>query len=423
MKRAANQPCFACRIVTADNFPSRPVFYRRTGKKTVTFSRTGHNAIRSSYFGATRYPLPLYASGYARTLPLLLGTIVRSAFESGKRSMKHRLFRRSWLTAALFALALIGQSPEGLCGDAAGTATASIGLQATLENLAQRARPGTLGITVLDLQSGKTWRVNADQSYPMMSVFKPSVAAAVLDRIERGQDSFDQTITVTRKDLEIGVIREQFHGEQMTFTVRQLLHYMVSKSDNTSVDALIKHIGGPVGVENYLRTHGIEGMRVDRDEAGNSRLFNALGPGEKPPVNETDAQQDQRYLRGYHLFLADPGNRSTPDAAVQFLHKLWQRQLLSPASTQYLLDLMYAQTMPNRLRAGLPSNVRLADKCGTSGTVDGLTAAYNDIGILTWPNGHTVIVAAFLTASNAPEDTRHALYVDLAKAVATGLHP
>jgi beta-lactamase class A len=372
--------------------------------------------------GMEQIDSPMNHPAHAPTLPLFCARVARSAVESRNRSMTHRFCRKSTL-AAVFTLALIGLSPKAIGGDTPAIANTSTDLQATLENLAQRARPGTLGIAVLDLQSGKTWRVNADQAYPMMSVFKPSVAATVLDRIERGQDSFDQTITVTRKDLEIGVIREQFHGEKMTFTVRELLHYMVSKSDNTSVDALIRHIGGPAVVESYLRAHGIEGLHVDRDEAGNSRLFNALAPGEKPPAGETDAQQDQRYLRGYHLFLADPGNRSTPDAAVQFLHKLWQRQLLSPASTQYLLDLMYAQTMPNRLRAGLPRDVRLADKCGTSGTVDGLTAAYNDIGILTWPDGHTVIVAAFLTASNASEDQRQALYVDLAHAVAASLHP
>jgi beta-lactamase class A len=337
--------------------------------------------------------------------------------------MKCFLDCKSMLAATFFVCALIGLSPAAMGAGDTAAAKAPSDLQAALKTLAQRARPGTLGITVLDLQSGRTWRVNADQSYPMMSVFKPPVAAAVLDRIEHGQNSFDQTITITRADLENGVIREQFRGERMTFTVRELLHFAVSKSDNTAVDALIKTIGGPAVVESYLRAHGIEGMRVDRDEAGNARLFEALGAGDKPPTNETDAQQDQRYLRGYHLFLADPGNRSTPDAAVLFLRKLWQHELLSPASTQYLLDLMYAQTTPSRLRTGLPADIRLADKCGTSATVDGLTAAYNDIGILTWPDGHTVILAAFLSASTASEEDRHAIYLDLAKLVTEALHP
>lgn len=353
----------------------------------------------------------------ARTLPLLYGTFP-SPLLSWIRSMKRLHVYRSLLVVALSALPFCITPFNATAAEAPAT-----DLQAKLEALVQRARPGNMGIAVLDLQSGKTWGVNTDQAYPMMSVFKPPVAAAVLDRIEHGQNSFDQTVTVTRADLENGVIRDHFKGQQATFTVRELLTDAVSKSDNTSVDVLIRLIGGPAVVQSYLHAHGIEGLHVDRGEAGNALLFEALQAGEQPPANETDAQQDQRYLRGYHLFMADPGNRSTPDAAVLFLRKLWRRELLSPASTAYLLNLMYAQTMPNRLRAGLPKGLRLADKCGTSTTVDGLTAAYNDIGIMTWPDGHTVIVAAFLSGSNAPEEQRHALYVDLAKTVAASLHP
>lgn len=332
--------------------------------------------------------------------------------------MKRFHISRSLLVLALLALPSYIMPFNATAADAPATH-----LQARLDALAQRARPGNMGIAVLDLQSGKTWRVNADQAYPMMSVFKSPIAAAVLDRIEHGKNSFEQTVTITRADLGAGIIRNQFKGQQETFTVRELLTYAVSKSDNSAVDALIRVIGGPAVVQSYLHAHGIDGLHVDRDEAGNVRLFEALQAGETPPAHETDEQQEQRYLRGYHLFMADPGNRSTPDAAVLYLHKLWNRELLSPSSTAYLLNLMYGQTVPNRLRAGLPAGVRLADKCGTSDTVDGLTAAYNDIGIMTWPDGHTVIVAAFLSGSNASEDQRHALFVDLARTVAASLHP
>jgi beta-lactamase class A len=337
--------------------------------------------------------------------------------------MKFRLDRNAMAAAAMLALALVNTLPAANAADTRAVTASQDSLQSQLDALAQQALPGTLGISVLDLQSGKTWRVNADQAYPMMSVFKPAVAATVLDRVDHGLDHLGETLTITRKDLENGAIRDQFHGEQMSFTLERMLHYMVSESDNTAVDALIRHIGGPAVVESYLHAHGVDGMRVDRGEDGNARLFEALQPGETAPANETDVQQDQRYLRGYHLFIADPGNRSTPDAAVLFLRKLWQHELLPAASTQRLLDLMYAQTTPNRLRAGLPANVKFADKCGTSVTVDGLTAAYNDFGIMTWPDGHTVIVAAFLTASNAPVDQRQGMFEKLAGTIAAALHP
>lgn len=296
-------------------------------------------------------------------------------------------------------------------------------LQAQMDALAKRALPGTFGIAVLDLQTGETWQVNADKAYPMMSVFKAPVAATVLSRIEHGQNTMDQTVTVTHADLGYGPIRDQFKGERMTFTVRQLLAAAVSKSDNSAVNALVRLVGGPAVVTTYLREHDITGMRVDRDEAGIGRLFDDLGPNDSLPANETEAEQTQRYRRGYARFMADPGNRSTPIAAAAFLQKLWRNELLSPASSKYLLDLMYAQTLTHRLRGGLPPGVRLADKSGTSDEIDGLSAAYNDIGIMVWPDGHAVIVAAFMSGSNAPPKQRDAMFAELASDVAKATHP
>jgi beta-lactamase class A len=329
---------------------------------------------------------------------------------------------RLLLLAALLVPAITALPASAMAASSA-TIPAHAELQERLDALTKRAFPGTLGITVLDLRSGNAWHVNADRSYPMMSVFKTPVAATVLSRIEHGQNSMDQTVTVLRADLESGPIRDQFKGERMTFTVRQLLMASVSKSDNTAVDTLLRLIGGPSVVNAYLREHNIVGMSVDRDEAGNSRLFDDLGPNDVLPTNETDDQQDQRYKRGYARFIADPGNRSTPMAATVFLQKLWHNELLSPTSSKYLLDLMYAQTIPRRLRDGLPQGVKLADKAGTAPDINGLNAAYNDIGIMVWPDGQAVIVAAFLSGSNVSSKDRDALFAELAKDVARAKHP
>lgn len=326
------------------------------------------------------------------------------------------------LAAASFTLACQATPATPVQTDRA-AATHPSDLQGRLDALVRQARPGTLGISVIDLENGASWRANASHAFPMMSVFKAPVAAAALDRIERGELSMDRRVVISRADLESGTIRDHFHGEQMRFTVRQLLTEAVSHSDNTAVDALLPVVGGPAAVTAFLRAHGIDGMRVDLGERGFQPVFENLEPGQQPPADETDAQQLARLRRGYTAYLHDPRNRSTPDAAAVFLQKLWKRQLLSPASTQYLLDLMYAQTTPSRLRKGLPEGVRLADKCGTSYTLENTTAAYNDIGILSWPDGHAVVLAAFLTDSTATQDEREALFTELARTVATTLHP
>jgi len=299
-------------------------------------------------------------------------------------------------------------------------------LQSGLAALAAQARPGTLGITVSDLRTGRTWRINADRAYPMMSVFKAPLGATVLSKVDQGKISLDQTVIIRRGDLMtegVSAIAATFRGDHEAFTVRQLLAAAVSHSDNTAADVLVRLVGGPRAVTAFLRAHGILHMRVDRDEAAIAREFQQPGALRAVDGREAPAQRDIRLRRGYEAYLQDPRDRTTPDAAARFLRKLWRGELLSASSNRYLLSLLYAQTVPNRLRAGLPADVRLADKCGTSYTLDGMTAAFNDIGILTWPDGHTVIVAAFLTAPHAPETRMNALFKAIAGTVATDLHP
>ena len=317
--------------------------------------------------------------------------------------MRKKLLPRRLLVGCVLALGIAaGLSRSARAADPAAAPATS--LQSELNELAARARPGTLGITVSDLRTGQTWRINADRSYPMMSVFKAPLGAAVLAESDLGKLSLDRIVVVRRRDLMtsgLSEIARTFHGDRETFTVRQLLAAAVSHSDNTAADVLLNLVGGPRAVTAFLRAHDIRHMRVDRGEDAIARQFLQQGPA---------------------AYLKDPRDRTTPDDAALFLQKLWRGELLSASSTHHLLRLMYAQTIPNRLRAGIPLRVRLADKCGTSYTIDGVTAAFNDIGILTWPDGHTVIVAAFLTASHAPVTRMNALYRSIARAVVGALH-
>jgi beta-lactamase class A len=323
-----------------------------------------------------------------------------------------RSFVCRWLSMCLAVLlvtpAMAAEAPDA-------------GLHQALAKLATKGRPGVLGITVIDLDTHARIRINADRDYPMMSVFKAPVAAAVLAQVDAGRIRLEQEVTITRSDVVDGAavpsIGAHFSGEQMHFTVDRLLSAAVSESDNTAVDALIRLVGGAHVVTDFLRMHGIDGMRVDLGEGEISRIFEDTANGQTIPAHETEQAALVRQRRGYRAYMNDPRNRTTPDAAADFLEKLWSGQLLSAHSTTRLLDLMYGQTTPVRLRAGLPAGVRFADKCGTSYSLEGETAAYNDIGIITWPNGHTVIVAAFLTASKSDKKTRDALFAEIGKDV------
>jgi beta-lactamase class A len=65
----------------------------------------------------------------------------------------------------------------------------------------------------------------------------------------------------------------------------------------------------------------------------------------------------------------------------------------------------------------LPAGTVVAHKTGTSGTQKGITAATNDIGIITLPNGRHLAIAVFVSDSPADESTREGVIAKVALAV------
>jgi beta-lactamase class A len=71
----------------------------------------------------------------------------------------------------------------------------------------------------------------------------------------------------------------------------------------------------------------------------------------------------------------------------------------------------------NRLKGLLPPGTIVAHKTGTSGTNQGITAATNDIGLITLPGGKHLAIAVFVSDSPADEATREGVIAKTAKAV------
>jgi beta-lactamase class A len=101
-----------------------------------------------------------------------------------------------------------------------------------------------------------------------------------------------------------------------------------------------------------------------------------------------------------------------------FLSMLDAGELLSPASTLRLVEIMaHSPRGPERLKAGFPKGSSFAHKIGTGGTNQGLTTAYNDVGLLTLADKRSYAVAAFLTGSTADERRQADLLADLGRAI------
>jgi beta-lactamase class A len=295
--------------------------------------------------------------------------------------------------------------------------------------VALRAQPGVLGVGLMNLENGQTWVLNGERRFPMQSVFKAPMAAAALAEVDAGRLHLDEVVTLTEKDLStpLSPIADAWPA-RTTYTVGELLTAAVVESDNTAADVLMKKIGGPGAVSAWLSGKRVDEVRVDRyerelqpDTAGMAS-FRLAWKGEAAYAAAITSIPPARRHAAAVAYLADPRDTATPQGVLNFLYKLEDGQLLSPASTKLLLGLMTRTRTGNaRLKAGLPAKSVLAHKAGTGRTDQGLNLATNDIGVVTLPDGRRYAIAVFLAGSTLDSAAREAAIADVARSITRGV--
>lgn len=138
-------------------------------------------------------------------------------------------------------------------------------LRQRIEQISQAAQ-GRVGMTATVLESGESVSLNGNQRFPMQSVYKLPIAMAVLNQVDQGNLKPDQKIRIEASDIVQGsqLLDENSQGKE--FSLSELLQYMVSNSDNTACDVLLRLIGEPQRVTEYLSNLGINDIVVANTE-------------------------------------------------------------------------------------------------------------------------------------------------------------
>jgi beta-lactamase class A len=337
--------------------------------------------------------------------------------------MRRRTLLAVFGVAPLVSLAACARDEPGIFADAP-VIDAAI-LDAEVSGIAERAQPGVLEVAIQNLESGEMWAWNGSRRFPMQSVFKAPLGAAVLSDVDGGRLRLDETITLVEKDISppLSAIGAAWPGVA-TYTIDDLLVAAVGQSDNTAADVLMKRIGGPGAVTAWLRDKSVNDIRVDRYErelqmeAGGMDSFRIAWKDWPAFKAARDALPVARRRAALERYLADPRDTTTGSGMLTFLGKLAKGKLLGPRSTARLLRIMTDSTTgASRLKAGLPPGATLAHKTGTSATDLGMTAATNDVGILTLKDGRRYSVAVFLGASPQDEVARDRTIADAMRAI------
>ncbi|MGW2231419.1 class A beta-lactamase [Streptomyces formicae] len=250
-------------------------------------------------------------------------------------------------------------APAGRSADPGSSPSPTLLDTARLKAL-ERKHDARLGVYALSTGTGATLAHRADERFAFCSTFKTLAAAAVLAR--NPLSHLDTRVTYTRAQVNsISPVTEDHIATGMT--IKQLCDAAVRHSDGTAGNLLMRDLGGPARLTDYLRDLGDTVSRMDQYE---------------PELNRARPE--------------DPRDTTTPRTVAADYRELVLGDALPAAKRTLLKDwLERGVTGDKRIRAGLPKGWTVAEKTGT-----GVYGRANDIGVA-WPGTGAPLVIAVMS--------------------------
>jgi beta-lactamase class A len=226
---------------------------------------------------------------------------------------------------------------------------------------------------------------------PMQSTFKFPLALAVLHQVELGKLQLDRPVRFLKSDRSetFSPLQDEFPEADVDVPLRKLIKLTVETSDNTAADILLRLIGGPDVLQQYLDSLGMSAIHQQD--------------------SEHTLHSDQRLqYRDY----------AEPAAMVALLRLFADHSPLNPEHTALLNGWMLEATSgPNRIKGLLPAGTPVAHKTGSSGVEWGMIPATNDVGLITLPDGRRLALAVFVVDAQANQHACDHVIAAIAKAI------
>ena len=253
-------------------------------------------------------------------------------------------------------------------------------------------KKATVGVAVL--ANDETVAVYNNQiHFPLLSIFKFHVGLAVLDKMDKGHIALDSLIEVKSSQLTPNTyspLREKYPNRDIPISYRNIIRYTMAHSDNNTCDFLIDFVGGISVVDSLIRQLGIN----------------------KFAFSETEKTMHENILNCYN-------NWCTPSSMVLFLKKIYTEPILNNDHFLFLEQVMIeTSTGTNKIKAGLPADVILGHKTGSSDrTKSGIKIGDNDAGIIYLPHNKRCYIAIFIKDSKENDTANAKIIADITEKI------
>ncbi len=218
--------------------------------------------------------------------------------------------------------------------------------------------PGRVGIAIEDLATGMSSGVNAGANLPAASTIKIPVMVEVFRQLAHGDLDLNTMVHLERRDRDWGWGELADASNGTARSVKQLLWLMITRSDNTATNMLIRLVG---------RTH----INATMAELGLRQTH--LGD---------DIRSQSEAIR-YAL-------RTSPSDMVHLLDRIARNRLVDEWSSREMLAILTGQTHNGLLPVPIPKDVKIAHKTGS------LHDTLNDVGIV-YEDGEPYVIAVMTT--------------------------
>ena len=236
------------------------------------------------------------------------------------------------------------------------------------------ACPGEIGVAVI-INNTDTVSVNNKSIYPMMSVFKVHQALALCNDFDKKGLSLDTLVKINREKLDPKTwspMMKDYSAPVISLTVRDLLRYTLSQSDNNASNIMFKNMLNTAQTDSFIAK---------------------LIPRSSFQIAYTEEEMSADHDKAY-------SNYTSPLGAAMLMNRLFTESLISNEKQDFIKNaLKECKTGIDRIVAPLldKEGVVIAHKTG-SGDVNenGILAAQNDVAYICLPNKVCYTLAVFV---------------------------
>jgi beta-lactamase class A len=291
-----------------------------------------------------------------------------------------------------------------------------------------------LGITAVHIEKNKVVTHNGKVPFFMASTVKLPIALTFLHRVDENKDSLNHVIKLDSHNSVpgSGSLHYAFEKKPIHMSLKQVLNLMMINSDNSASDTILRHAAGPQAVTQHMTQLGFKNTTVDRSILETLLDTNAVDHTLLNQPRSVLAWQKQfnqvplqKKAQAWQIFQNDKRDTTTPDDMATLLVKLYNKQVLSEANTELIMQIMErCRTGRSRIRGLLPPSVRVAHKTGTWAIYEPDYLRYpaskklfrfaSDVGIITLPKNKGHVAIAIYVKSKSANDYNRSRAIALA---------